>query len=63
MSEAPENHYWEVVRTPTYTCPECGWKTFHAEDVKNRYCPMCHEFEEHRNLKRFIESQERERRD
>jgi ribosomal protein S27AE len=33
------------VTPATYTCPKCGRASHHPEDLRNRYCGHCHEFE------------------
>lgn len=29
-----------------YACPICGMTTLRPEDVAERYCPWCHQFED-----------------
>jgi ribosomal protein L37E len=29
---------------PHFTCPDCGFTSYHPEDIKHRYCANCHEF-------------------
>jgi hypothetical protein len=29
---------------PSFTCPDCGMKSFNPHDVLNRYCGACHRF-------------------
>jgi ribosomal protein L37E len=31
---------------PSYICPHCGARSYHPEDVRNRYCGYCHRYEE-----------------
>jgi hypothetical protein len=31
-------------RSPSFTCPVCHLTSYHPEDIKNRYCGNCHEF-------------------
>lgn len=28
-----------------YTCPRCGMTSYNSDDIANRYCGNCHEFE------------------
>ena len=30
----------------SYTCPKCGRTSYNPNDVANKYCGYCHEFEE-----------------
>lgn len=34
-----------------YICPWCGAVTRHPDDVANKYCPRCHEFEDMRRAR------------
>lgn len=36
---------------PWYTCPWCGTTSRHPDDVANKYCARCHEFEDDRRLR------------
>lgn len=31
---------------PSYTCPRCGARSANPNDIANRYCGRCHQFEE-----------------
>lgn len=31
-------------------CPQCGFVSYHPEDIKNKYCAHCHQFHESMNL-------------
>ncbi len=33
-----------MTQRPSFTCPDCRWRSYHPEDVKNAYCGNCHQF-------------------
>jgi len=43
MRRVPEET--EISEPPYYTCPRCGLRSYNPNDIEQRYCVQCHEFE------------------
>lgn len=37
-------HHVEPITDNAFTCPECGAKSFHPDDISTGYCSRCHAF-------------------
>jgi hypothetical protein len=40
--------------SPSFTCPDCGRKNRHPEDIRNSYCAQCHAFKKDRIVRRCL---------
>ena len=41
-----ETRHYVDTTLPSYRCPRCGRVSYHPQDLANRYCGFCHQFEE-----------------
>jgi hypothetical protein len=46
LVEAAEARQKDPGTRPHYRCPRCGVVSFNPNDIANRYCVRCHQFEE-----------------
>lgn len=43
MSSGPPPHEPDNEQ-PNIICPDCGWRSYHPDDIKWGYCGRCHAF-------------------